>query len=319
MEDEARPLPPGWIRDFDAKAQHQFFVDTTSDPPRSVWHHPYDDEAYLESLSNAERAKIQGLHRVPSEADIAAESSDEDDDYDHHAHHAAQEKGQAQSQGTGQTRTQPQTQSQTKQLPQRPEQVGGMTKFGRKMKDKMTGSSHEERDRERLNRAKAEQAAYERHQMLRSAMAKAIQTGEPQLVGKDKSGKDLYIEPPNGASLPRGGNGYSPYNDGPYTRTLGNSRYVRPSYPYSRPYGGGYGGGYGLPLLGGLGGGLLLGEMMGGGMGYGGMGMGGMGGMGMGGMGGGFGGGMGGMGMGGMGGGFGGDMGGGGMGGGGFC
>ena len=53
MEDESRPLPPGWVRLYDAKQSHQFFVDTNSEPPRSIWHHPYDDEKYRKSHAGA--------------------------------------------------------------------------------------------------------------------------------------------------------------------------------------------------------------------------------------------------------------------------
>ncbi|KAF9518453.1 hypothetical protein BS47DRAFT_300025 [Hydnum rufescens UP504] len=35
---DARPLPPGWIEQFDSKAW--FYVDTRASPPRSSWHHP---------------------------------------------------------------------------------------------------------------------------------------------------------------------------------------------------------------------------------------------------------------------------------------
>lgn len=34
MEDENRELPPGWIRQYDPQEHHQFFVDTTANPPR---------------------------------------------------------------------------------------------------------------------------------------------------------------------------------------------------------------------------------------------------------------------------------------------
>ena len=107
-----------------------------------------------------------------------------------------------------------------------------------------------------------------------------METGEPQLLGKDKDGKEVYIEPPNGMGMPQGARGYNPYTQGPYANP--NATFIRPDNEYSRPYGRGYGGGYGLPLAGGLMGGMLMGDMMMGGMG--GMGMGGMG-MGMGGMG----------------------------------
>lgn len=216
----------------------------------------------MSSLDPGERKRIQGMHRVPSEADIAAESSDEDEEGHHHG--ISKHTGKS-AMGAG-----------SAELPPRPidsGNPGGMTKWGRKMKDRMTQTTHQQREQERVRRAEEERRTYERHQKLREAMSRAAQTGEPQLVGKDKTGKDLYIEPPQGG--PQGAYGYSPYQQGPYSR--GNATYVRPQYPYSRPYGGGYGGGFGLPLAGGLMGGMLLGDMMGGGMGGGMMG-GGMGG-----------------------------------------
>ena len=47
------------MRQFDDRQNHQFFVDTTADPPRSIWHHPYDDEDYLSTLNAEERERIQ--------------------------------------------------------------------------------------------------------------------------------------------------------------------------------------------------------------------------------------------------------------------
>ena len=114
MEDESRALPQGWVRQYDTQTHHQFFVDTSSSPPRSIWHHPYDDSTYLASLDPSERERVQGLHRVPTHADLEAESSDEE-------HHVDP----------------PPT---------------GVHKFGRKMKDKMTGSTHVEREEKRRRR-----------------------------------------------------------------------------------------------------------------------------------------------------------------------
>src|SRR5271155_803749 len=62
MEDESRPLPQGWIRLFDDKENHQFFVDTKTSPTRAIWHHPYDDEEYLQTLSSEERERLQEIH-----------------------------------------------------------------------------------------------------------------------------------------------------------------------------------------------------------------------------------------------------------------
>lgn len=245
MEDEGRPLPPGWLRQYDEQNHHQYFVDTNRDPPRSIWHHPYDDEEYMNSLNPQERARIQALNKHPSQADIEAESSADDEDH----HHAAPTNTHA-SGASG---------------PSAAPESDAKPSFGRKMKDKLTGSTHEQREAARRQRAIAEQQAYERHRKLREAMVKAMQTGEPQLVGKDHNGRDLYIEPPQQQSydMPPGGYGYNPYRQGPYANP--NARYVRPAYPYGRPYGRGYGGGYGLPIAGGLMGGMLLGGMMGGG------------------------------------------------------
>lgn len=149
----------------------------------------------------------------------------------------------------------------------------------------VTGKTHEERVEERRLRAIEEQRQYEAHQAFRRAMAKAIETGEPQLVGKDKDGKNIYIEPPNTGGPAYGAYGggdaysYNPGREGPFAGggaySDPNARFIRPNYPYQRPYGGGYGyggypyrggygygGGYGLPLVGGLLGGALLGGLL---------------------------------------------------------
>ncbi|CCO27967.1 hypothetical protein BN14_01958 [Rhizoctonia solani AG-1 IB] len=46
MEDESRPLPKGWVRDYDHANKHHFYVDTTANPPRSIWVHPFEDEQF---------------------------------------------------------------------------------------------------------------------------------------------------------------------------------------------------------------------------------------------------------------------------------
>ena len=268
MEDEGRPLPEGWVRSYDPENDHHFYVDTKSDPPRSIWQHPYDDANYLRSLSEKERARITSMHRTPSEADIAAESSEDDDHTEPHKQPRLPNKT-----ATGSSAVDEAAAGPSSSAPK-----GGASKFGRKLKDKLTNSTHEQREAERKQRAIEEQHYYEQHLMVRNAMAEAVRTGQPQFIGKDpRTGQDLYLEPPTGPRPPAGAHGINPYAQGPYANP--NAKFVRPRDPYSRPYGGGYGGGYGLPLAGGLAGGLmgglLLGDMMGGGMGMGGMGMGG--------------------------------------------
>lgn len=256
MEDEQRPLPEGWVRTFDPKTNHQFFVDTTKEPPRSMWHHPYDDEDYLNTLTGEERERVEqdsinyrAKHHPTKEDYIHAPSDDEDD----HSHAAA---------GSS---------SSNAELPPRP---GGKGKapersFGRKLKDKVTGTTHEQREKMRAEREEEERRAYEMHLRVRQAMQKAAQTGQPQLLGKDRDGKDIYIQPP--APVGYGGGRYGGYGY-PYGGAYGgngiyttpSARYVTPQQPYGRPYGGGFGGGYGMPLAlgGGLLGGLLIGDML---------------------------------------------------------
>lgn len=246
MEDEARPLPDGWVRQYDGSHGHQFFVDTRANPPRSIWHHPYDDREYLNSLTSEERERIQELHKVPTPADIVAESSDEDD----HNHHYPS----AGKTGVGAT--------SSSSAGQQSEHISGVHKFGRKMKDKVTSSTHEQREAERKARAERERQAYQQHLQYRQALQQAMQTGQPQLLGKDKEGRDVYIEPPGGMQGGYTSNGrmINPYAQGPYQNP--NARFITPQMPYQRPYGYGYGGGYGLPLYGGLAGGLLLGGLL---------------------------------------------------------
>lgn len=254
MEDEARSLPKGWVRSYDPESHHQFFVDTTKDPPRSIWVHPYDDDEYLGSLSSEERERIEEESMrhppdsQPSKADIMHDHTDEDD-----------------------------VPNELPPRPQAPETQGkGKKSLGRRVKDKLTGSTHEEREQERARREQKERELYQRHLAIRDAMNKALQTGEPQLIGRDRDGQDVWLQPPQyrGSSQYPGGYGVSPYGSGGMGGFGGGmygggmyappGMYRRPGMPYGRPYGRGYGGGYGMPLA--LGGGLLGGALLGGAM-----------------------------------------------------
>ncbi|KAI9727706.1 MAG: hypothetical protein M1828_005934 [Chrysothrix sp. TS-e1954] len=237
MEDERRPLPKGWVRSFDPTHAHHFYVNTAAEPPRSIWHHPYDDDQYLNTLDSAERERIQSLTKSPNRKDIEAESTDEDEDHKSGPSSNLQQAGPSNA---------------------------GKPSLGRRWKDKLTQSTHEERVADRQRRAEEERQAYDAHLAFRQAMVQAMQTGQPQLIAKDRDGRDVYIEPPNGARPPSGARGINPYSHGPYTDP--NARFIRAPQPayYNRPYGGGYGGGYGLPIAGGLAGGLLLGGLLGG-------------------------------------------------------
>ncbi|KAF2640222.1 hypothetical protein P280DRAFT_469925 [Massarina eburnea CBS 473.64] len=247
MEDETRPLPTGWVRQFDPVERHQFFVDTSSDPPRSTWTHPFDDPTYLSTLSPEERKKYGRMHRTMSLDDVAAESSDDEHP---HPHTTARKPATA-------TNDPPPT---------------GIHKLTRKMKDKITSTTHEQRQNQRAHREEQERKAYHAHLQARHAMIRALETGQPQFLCKDQRGRDVYIEPPRGPAGPggafgprgygQGAYGYNPYSQGPYAGP--NARFVRPVGPYGRPNGYGYGGGMGLgaPLAAGILGGALLGGVL---------------------------------------------------------
>ncbi|KAK7993455.1 hypothetical protein PG989_006836 [Apiospora arundinis] len=260
IEDESRPLPDGWVRTFDPENHHQFFVDIRADPPRSIWHHPYDDEEFLNSLPLQERERLGGLTRHPSKKDIAAETTDEEEgDSSHHTRAGAAHEAPPHQQGSS---SKPRS-------------------FGRKMKDKITGTTHEERNAERARRQEREQDLYRQHELFRRGLAAAIQTNKPQLLGQDDDGMDVYLEPPDSnfpgvtsvrqlspsleevfyaadaPGVPRGGAARAadilfvvPWGRGPFG-------------PYNRPMGMGYGGGIGMmPMALPLFGGMALGGMM---------------------------------------------------------
>lgn len=251
MEDELRPLPRGWVRQWDVKEQHQFFVDTNSDPPRSIWVHPMDDPEVWNSLPSEEKERLQAeeskMMRPHTPTDSKGEKSEKATGNRPPAEHYPSDLPPRPSGPT----TQPSHTSQNKKKG-----------LGERLKDKVTGSTHEEREQERAERAEQERQYYEMHARYRAAMQRAQMTGQPQFFAKDKNGQDIYIEPPSGPGYGYGGYGnrgygYNPYTSGPYGAP--NARYIRPQYGYGRP---GYGGGLALPLAGGLLGGALLGGLL---------------------------------------------------------
>lgn len=50
IEQEDRPLPPGWVPQYDEQHDRFFFVDTNANPPRSIWIHPLDDQEWLSTV-----------------------------------------------------------------------------------------------------------------------------------------------------------------------------------------------------------------------------------------------------------------------------
>ncbi|RYO79901.1 hypothetical protein DL766_006960 [Monosporascus sp. MC13-8B] len=305
IEDECRPLPGGWVRRFDPDTQHQFFVDTRADPPRSIWTHPLDDRDYLASLSPAERARAEeedgrwfqhhfggesdddegggGIRRRFTGDDIVAETTDSDnsDADDQHRHRRRQQGAAGAS-------------SSAKPTAQAKSQRG----FGCRLKDRLTGTTHEQREAARRKREEEERELYRQHMAFRGGLLAAIRDDRPQLLGHDTSGRPVYLEPPgNGYAGVSGVTRLSPRvtevhyrpGAGPLPDELARgARFVRPEgyagpglsaggvmYPggaaryygrpmgsYARPCGMGYGGGMGLPFMAPLFGGMMLGGLM---------------------------------------------------------
>ncbi|KAH6627256.1 hypothetical protein B0J18DRAFT_478284 [Chaetomium sp. MPI-SDFR-AT-0129] len=298
MEDELRPLPAGWVRQFDADTQHQFFVDTTASPPRSIWHHPYDDEVYLDSLPAGERDRVRrelsGLRRSLSVADLEAEDTESD------ASSSTSHKNNNPQKGEENNNNNP---------------PGRRTRLARLLKDRLTNTTHAQRAATRARRAAAERDLYTQHRVLRKALLDAVESGQPQPLGRDEQGRELFLEPP-GVVYPgvvnvrrlspywsevryadgEGPGGLGMGMEGRYLRPEGEmygggvglggmgmgtrgvgmggglgypgggfvgSRFHRPGVGYARAPGRGYGGGLGMPLVMPVMGGVMLGGMMG--------------------------------------------------------
>ncbi|KAI1342638.1 hypothetical protein F5Y15DRAFT_413146 [Xylariaceae sp. FL0016] len=182
MEDEYRPLPPGWVRRFDAEQAHHFYVDTRAEPPRSIWQHPLDDDTYLDTLPRPERDRRRQEMRAWSWDDAEAESTDEEDGGAGagRTHHGLGHAKKASGENAGDRRKH--------EDPPRT--------LGRRMKDKLTGTTHEQREKKRKEREKREQDLYRQYQTYRRGLEAAARTGRPQLLGEDDDGKDVYLLPP---------------------------------------------------------------------------------------------------------------------------
>ncbi|KIO26814.1 hypothetical protein M407DRAFT_23882 [Tulasnella calospora MUT 4182] len=56
-QEDLRPLPLGWIRQWDSSAENYFYIDTTANPPLSTWEHPEDliQEQYTPPIAYSSR------------------------------------------------------------------------------------------------------------------------------------------------------------------------------------------------------------------------------------------------------------------------
>ncbi|TBU48211.1 hypothetical protein BD309DRAFT_912499 [Dichomitus squalens] len=238
------PLPDGWIREFDPKSKHPFWVDTQAKPPRSIWVHPFEDEQFLAEHPDirdrlaAERPSEQPPPYTPRRHSFSGSSAS-----------GSRLVPPARSDAIGTSYSHPGT------------PVAGQSQHSRgffgKLKDKAIGTKEE---REARRRAEDEEnkrylAELQKRRQQRAQMSPSLGSYSryPQYGGSSSYGQSYgggYSQPMYAA--PAG----SPFGLGGRRTGFG---------------GGGFGGGgIGLPLFAGAAGGLLLGDMLGGGFGGGG-------------------------------------------------
>jgi hypothetical protein len=232
MSSELPPLPYGWIQELDPKTNHPFWVDTKADPPRAIWTHPYEDEQYLREHPDV-REKVGSLPRQQDSKDSPASKARR---HSFNGHDSASMAPDDDAASPG---------SSKKEMQKRG--------FFGKLKDKAIGTK-EEREAHTREQARIERERQRQHaEMISAQRARYAQQQQQQQAYYNRG---LY---PAGPSQPR----YGPPPGAPYM--------------YDSGYGPGYGygdGGYqrqgastgsALPLLGALAGGLLLGDLLGGG------------------------------------------------------
>ncbi|GAA5884515.1 hypothetical protein JCM3774_000855 [Rhodotorula dairenensis] len=231
MLDESRPLPDGWRREFDANSGHYFYVDTKAKPPRSIWSHPLDPEYLRAHPDVAEKV-------VPP-----AEKPDSDQDRHHKLHKSASShastSGSTSASGSG----------------SHGQEEDNRT-FGRKMKDKLTGTTHEQRVEQRRKQAEQEKKEYEAYLRRRAQIRQAQAEGRYRPMYGAPMGPYVRTVP-----LGYGGGMYGRsglYGGGMY----GGGMYGRPYYGSGIGMGTRSGMGTGMALGGGMLGGLLLGDML---------------------------------------------------------
>ncbi|GAA6006174.1 hypothetical protein JCM11491_002060 [Sporobolomyces phaffii] len=233
MEDSFRDLPPGWTREFDPNSQHFFFVDTKASPPRSIWSHPLDDEAFIKS--HPEYREASRLYAPPEGAPPSEKTNNPKPDHHRFSlHHSADGGGAAAAPSS--------SSSSSGKIKTKDDRT-----LGRKIKDKMTGQTHEQRVAQRKRQKEEELKQYQAYIMRRNELLKAQREGRYTTV---------YAAPATPFGRPMYGGGYGGGYGGMYGRPgYGGGYYGRPGYGY----GGGMGGmGAGMGLLGGLAVGSLL-------------------------------------------------------------
>ncbi|KAH7912584.1 hypothetical protein BJ138DRAFT_769532 [Hygrophoropsis aurantiaca] len=230
------PLPSGWRQEYDLDQDHPYWVDTTANPPRAIWVHPYEDEQFLSEHPEI-RKKIEKL---------GSASLDEPPPYERARRHSF--SGGEPSTSARKNSLAPSLHNPGTPLTDDSHEQRKRGMFG-KLKDKAIGTK-EEREAHKKQKQEARVREEEEYQRKRMENLRARQE---------------YLQ--------RGSHGYPGYGSAPMYGPPVGSPYGYGGYSQSGYGGRGVGmGGMGMGLLGGLAGGLLLGDVLDGGFGGGGFG-----------------------------------------------
>jgi len=261
---DERELPAGWTREFDPKTNRHFYVDTLAKPPRSVWVHPLgilaqhvdqqhggnededdDDDERPEEPIPERPATLSPKKRESSISSYPADVKRRpDEEYRDVSAPSAVGPSSSSSPASG---------------PVVPVVLGSRQKRGLigRLRDGVFGSKEERKTRRALRKARhreEERLYMERRNALMAQRQRELEAereayrrsgGQYQQSGYYGGGQYGYCAPsPNAYGGPAYNNQYGYGPSDPY---------------YNRRRGGG---GLGLPLLGGLLGGMLLGDLL---------------------------------------------------------
>ncbi|KAI0348506.1 hypothetical protein BDW22DRAFT_1350733 [Trametopsis cervina] len=257
-------LPTGWVREYDQQHNHPYWVDTKAKPPRAIWTHPYEDEQFLNEHPSI-RARLSNGNGAGSSAN--AGPSDAPPPYEpgegprRHSFH-----------GKDKSSSDDIRPAQMPRPPPGPSRASSNAAHKRgffgKIKDKAIGTKEEREEARRQEALLMQRRAEERKREIEEYRRQR----EEWLRQQQQAGPSRRYQQPTVYAAPYGSPygsaGYGGYGGGGFGGGYGYGGGFGPSYGYGGRSG--YGsrstgaGDLALPLLGGLAGGLLLGDLLGG-------------------------------------------------------
>ncbi|EIW68415.1 hypothetical protein M231_00264 [Tremella mesenterica] len=272
MDDEQRELPQGWVRCFDPKTEHHFYVDVAT--KRSTWLHPYDDPEYLRTLpdthpAHPNSAEASAMRKRAEDEALMVEEMKAAKDKNPKGSSSLSPKdnaaGPSVERGANPDGTHPWDNAQTQHR-----------NWLQKKKDQLIGTKEERQKAKEEKRKMKEEARKRRREQEEEYLRRRQELLKRQM--NDPNIRAYYASDPFGYAAPAGpysrsGGLYSnPYGygySGGYGRRYGYNSYGGYGGYGGYGYGGGLGGG-GLLLGGGAGllGGLLIGDALAGGGGF---------------------------------------------------